>query len=273
MAALLSAKVSGAALPGEGGGGSERGDARGARRQLWVKDSSRVPRRRRGGGAAPCTTARLRGFRLRLNGLLPRPAEPCILLRGLNNFQNPIIARSSPRLGWAPLPTDTAAGCASGAAVRLLPRLGSFRFVPLLSARRHRPLRGSRPAAAPAHKKGAAPRGPRPRRRPHSQTAPGARPRGARSPIREQGAGPCWGRGGGGARARGEKSWEQLFPIPTGPGREEPPAAPTPRAARHSQEGGGAQAARSGWPEQTKINWLLSERALKMRTAACARSY
>lgn len=60
-------------------------DGQKRRRRLSV-----VPRRvpRRGAGAAPRLAAesRRRGFRLRLNGLLPRPAEPCILLAGLNNF-------------------------------------------------------------------------------------------------------------------------------------------------------------------------------------------
>lgn len=46
--------------------------------------------------------------------------------------------------------------------------------------------------------------------------------------------------------------------------------APRPRCKARP---GGGQRARSGWPEQTKINWLLSELALKMQTAARTRSY
>lgn len=92
----------------------------------------------------------------------------------------------------------------------------------------------------------------------------------------------------GGARAGGVEgeSCEQLFPIPAGAGRAGPgaggragaqgaaPGPPTlPRCRAEPGKRGGAQPARSGWPEQTKINWLLSEQALKMQTAACARSY
>lgn len=48
------------------------------------------------------------------------------------------------------------------------------------------------------------------------------------------------------------------------------PGAPRPRC--EARRGGGRRA-RSGWPERAEINWLLSERTLKMQTAARTRSY
>lgn len=67
-----------------------------------------------------------------------------------------------------------------------------------------------------------------------------------------------WGRDGTGWVGMG---WGE---PPRGP----PPLLSPPRC--RAQPGGGA---RSGWPERTKINWLLSEQALKMQTAARAQSY